>query len=85
MEVLLFILPFALLISAIFLLLFIKSINSGQYDDLETPAYRILIDDHSLTKIHYENQDFGLIIYHPYIYTVYMTGGQINPVTVCLM
>ena len=45
MEVLLLILPFALLISIGFVACFIFAVRSGQYDDLETPAYRMLIDE----------------------------------------
>jgi len=45
MEVLFVILPFALLISIIFVLSFVMSVRDGQYDDLETPAYRILLDE----------------------------------------
>jgi cbb3-type cytochrome oxidase maturation protein len=38
-------LPFALLLALIFLAAFIWSVRSGQMDDLETPAHRILGDD----------------------------------------
>ena len=38
-------LPFALLLALIFLAAFIWSVKSGQMDDLETPAHRILGED----------------------------------------
>jgi cbb3-type cytochrome oxidase maturation protein len=38
-------LPFALLLALVFLAAFIWSVRSGQMDDLETPAHRILTED----------------------------------------
>ena len=38
-------LPFALLLALLFLAAFIWSVKSGQMDDLETPAHRILSED----------------------------------------
>ena len=38
-------LPLALLIAGIAVALFIWAVRSGQYDDLDTPAVRILFDD----------------------------------------
>jgi cbb3-type cytochrome oxidase maturation protein len=35
----------SLLVALIFLALFIWAVKSGQYDDYETPSYRILFDD----------------------------------------
>ncbi len=37
--------PLALLIAGIMLALYIWAVRSGQYDDLETPAHRILFDE----------------------------------------
>ena len=45
MNILYLLIPLALLILAAAVWLFIWSVNSGQYDDLEGPAYRILMDD----------------------------------------
>ena len=45
LEVLILILPFALLISISFVWSFILATKNGQFDDLDTPAYRILIED----------------------------------------
>ncbi len=45
METIFILLPLALLIAGIMLALFIWAVRSGQFDDLETPAVRILLDD----------------------------------------
>ena len=45
METIFVLLPLALLIAAIALGFFIWAARSGQFDDLETPAVRILFDD----------------------------------------
>ena len=44
-ELILVILPFALLFAGVALALFVWAARSGQFDDLETPAVRILFDD----------------------------------------
>lgn len=38
-------LPLALLIAGIAVALFVWAVRSGQYDDLDTPAVRMLFDD----------------------------------------
>lgn len=45
METIFVLLPLALLIAAIAVGFFIWAAISGQFDDLETPAVRILFDD----------------------------------------
>ena len=45
MEVIFVLLPLALLIAAIAVGFFIWAARTGQFDDLETPAMRILFDD----------------------------------------
>ena len=45
METIFVLLPLALLIAAIAVGLFIWAARSGQFDDLDTPAVRILFDD----------------------------------------
>lgn len=59
MNVLLLILPLALFISIIFVWGFIKAVKTGQYDDLKTPAHRMLLDvkkvDNTLKKEEEEN------------------------------
>jgi cbb3-type cytochrome oxidase maturation protein len=44
-ELILVLLPFALLFAGIALALFVWAARSGQFDDLETPAVRVLFDD----------------------------------------
>lgn len=53
MNIVWFLLPIALLFGAGFLTAFIFASLNGQYDDLETPAHRILLDEtavHERTK-----------------------------------
>jgi len=45
MNVLFVLVPLALLIAGIAVALFIWAVRSGQYDDLDTPAVRILFDE----------------------------------------
>ena len=48
MEVISFLIPLALLLAASFIAGFIWMTIKGQYDDLETPPLRILIDEDKL-------------------------------------
>ncbi len=50
MTGLLFLIPIALFLGALGLIAFLWSIKSGQYDDLEGAAYRILDDDNDQPK-----------------------------------
>ncbi len=45
MNIVLFMIIVSLFIAIIFFILFIKSVKSGQYDDLYTPSVRMLFDD----------------------------------------
>ena len=45
MTALYFLIPIALLVLAVALALFIWSLRKGQYEDLDSPAHRIIIDD----------------------------------------
>jgi cbb3-type cytochrome oxidase maturation protein len=45
MEILVVLLPLALGLGGIFLLFFLWSVKKGQYDDVETPKYRMLLDE----------------------------------------
>jgi cbb3-type cytochrome oxidase maturation protein len=45
METIFVLLPLALLIAAIAVGLFVWAAKTGQFDDMETPAVRILFDD----------------------------------------
>jgi cbb3-type cytochrome oxidase maturation protein len=45
MEVLVILIPLALLLGLFFIAAFIWVTNQGQYDDLETPRLRMLLDE----------------------------------------
>lgn len=45
MNILYMLIPMALGLGLIFIYLFIRVVRSGQYDDLKTPAVRILLDE----------------------------------------
>lgn len=45
MSIVTLLLPVALLLGFGFLIAFIVSTLGGQYDDLETPAHRVLLDE----------------------------------------
>ncbi len=45
MNIIYILLPIALLLGLGFVSAFVYSSMTGQYDDLETPAYRALLDD----------------------------------------
>ena len=48
MEVIVILLPLALLLGIFFIGAFIWSARKGQYDDLETPRFRMLLDDQKI-------------------------------------
>ena len=45
MSVLYIAIPVALIVAAVAILAFVTQVLTGQYDDLQTPAHRILFDD----------------------------------------
>ncbi len=45
MTVIYVLLPVAVLFAAVALVAFLRSVRAGQYDDLDTPAVRMLDDD----------------------------------------
>jgi len=45
MEVLYLLIPLSLLLIGLIVWIFLWAIRSGQFDDLEGPAHRILMDD----------------------------------------
>ena len=56
MEIIYFLLPIALILAGCFVSFFIWATKSGQYDDLETPAKRMLFDDdHTIQNINNVN------------------------------
>ena len=52
METIFVLLPLALLIAAIAVGFFIWAARTGQFDDLDTPAVRILFDDDEPRRLH---------------------------------
>lgn len=45
MSVMIILIGFSLLVAIIFLILFIRAVKSGQFDDKYTPSIRILFND----------------------------------------
>jgi cbb3-type cytochrome oxidase maturation protein len=45
MEILIILIPLALLLGGFFIFSFIWSARNGQYDDLETPRFRMLLEE----------------------------------------
>lgn len=45
MEIIYFLIPVALLLGGFFIGGFVWATKKGQYDDLETPAHKMLLDD----------------------------------------
>ncbi len=45
MNIIYLLIPIALMLGGFFLFGYIWSARQGQYDDLETPAYRILLEE----------------------------------------
>ncbi|MBF0288598.1 MAG: cbb3-type cytochrome oxidase assembly protein CcoS [SAR324 cluster bacterium] len=69
MSVIYFLIPVSLVLGGGTLLLFIWALRSGQFDDLQTPAYRILFSDgeeksdlnnHSDRRKHDNNGDLSV-------------------------
>lgn len=56
MNVLFFIIPLALLLGLVFVLGFIYSIKKGQFDDLDSPAIRMLTDDSTIQRKGHEER-----------------------------
>lgn len=48
MDILYLLIPISLIFVAVVAWVFIWSVKSGQYDDMEGPAHRILMDDDSI-------------------------------------
>ena len=50
MEIILLLLPLAILLALFFIGVFIWTTWKGQYDDLNTPQYRMLLDEKDCSK-----------------------------------
>ena len=48
MDILFLTIPIALVLALIFLGVFISSVLKGQFEDLDTPAHRILLEEKSI-------------------------------------
>ena len=59
MSFLLLTIPVTLLISAVLLLLVLRSVRDGQYEDWEGPAWRMLYDDDRQPEIEGALEDEG--------------------------
>jgi len=51
MDIIYLLLPVALIIVIIIIAVFFWAVKSDQFDDLEGPAHRILMDDDDINKI----------------------------------
>ena len=51
MEIIYLLIPLSIVLLGIIVWLFIWAIGSGQFDDLEGPAHRILMDDDSPVEL----------------------------------
>lgn len=56
MNILFVLIPIALLLGLVAICGFVFAARSGQFDDLETPAYRALLDD-SEGKLGHDNKN----------------------------
>ncbi len=56
MEIIWILIPFALLLGGLFVYGFFWMVNNGQYDDLDSPQYRMLLDDQLKIKNNINNQ-----------------------------
>lgn len=59
MNIIYFMLPIALCLGFGFLIAFIRTVWGGQYDDLVTPAYRMLIDEEVVSQKKEKAQNAG--------------------------
>lgn len=50
MEILVILLPLAIFMGGAFVAAFIWSTKKGQYDDLETPRFRMLLEDKNINQ-----------------------------------
>lgn len=57
MNVIYFLIPMALILVAAIAWAFFWAVRSGQFDDLEGPAHRIIMDDDRITPADPEKKD----------------------------
>ena len=46
MEIIMYLAIFMVIVGALFLCTFLFAVKNGQFEDLETPAHKLLLDDH---------------------------------------
>jgi cbb3-type cytochrome oxidase maturation protein len=56
MSIIILLLAASLSLGTLFLVLFIRAVRSGQYQDTVTPAMRILADDEPQTSKHWKKE-----------------------------
>jgi cbb3-type cytochrome oxidase maturation protein len=54
-EVIFIVLPLAIVLAAVALSAFFWAVHRGQFDDLDTPRYRVLFDDPQADRPHGED------------------------------
>ena len=57
MEIIYLLIPLSIVLLGVIVWLFIWAIGSGQFDDLEGPAHRILMDDESPVELSEKKSD----------------------------
>tara|TARA_R110001583_G_scaffold17310_11_gene70198 strand:- start:7532 stop:7717 length:186 start_codon:yes stop_codon:yes gene_type:complete len=57
MEVVYITIGVSIIVAVFFFILFIKSVKSGQYEDIYTPSVRMLFDDELVTPNKKENTE----------------------------
>lgn len=57
MEIIYLLIPLSLLLIGLIVWIFVWAIRSGQYDDMEGPAHRILMDDDDTVDQDKEDSD----------------------------
>jgi len=50
MDIILLLIPIAMVLVAVMAVIYLWSVKSGQMDDLEGPAYRVLMDDDGIKQ-----------------------------------
>ncbi len=56
MNIIYYLFPISLFLGVVFIGLFVWATLKGQYDDMETPALKILLEDNNITNNKKEDQ-----------------------------
>lgn len=57
MEIIILLIPLAIILVAIAVAFFLWALKRGQFDDLDSPAWRILFDDQQQRKVPPKDDD----------------------------